>query len=98
MHIEVIAEVLIAMLAMYGVFCAIQLLTELLFRSSSFTLAVFAKKGETMEDIYKRLCYAQLICARERGANSYPIIIAERENELEELKELGVRVYIAKEE
>ena len=97
MHIEVIGEVLIAMLAVYGAFCAIQLLTELFFRSSSFTLAVFAKKGEPIENIYKRLCYAQLICARERGAVEYPIIIVQSEEDIEKLKELGARIYITKE-
>ena len=97
MHIEVIGEVFIAMFAMYGVFCAIQLLCELFFPSSSFTLAVIAKCGDTTEDIYKRVCYAQLICARERGAKTYPIIITESEKKLDELKKMGVAVYTAKE-
>ena len=96
MHIEVIGEVLIAMLAMYGVFCALQLFAELFFPSSSFTLAVTAKRGESVEAVYKRLCYAQLISARERGAAAYPIVIAECEKDLDELKQLGVEVYLVK--
>lgn len=96
MHIEVIGEVLIAMLAMYGVFCALQLASELFFPSSSFTLAVTAKRGESVDAVYKRLCYAQLICARERGAKAYPIVIAEDGAELDELKKLGAAVYLSK--
>ncbi len=97
MHIEVIGEVLIAMFAMYGVFCAIQLVTELLFAPASFYLAVPARRGESEKEIYKRLCYAQLVSARERGAKSYPIIISESDEKISELKELGVTVYTAKE-
>ena len=96
MHIEVIGEVIIAMLAMYGVFCAIQLLSELFFPSSSFTLAVIARRGESVESVYKKLCYAQLISARERGAAVYPIVISETEEGLDELKKLGVAIYLSK--
>lgn len=102
MHIEVIAEVVIAMFAMYGVFCAIELFCELFFEPSSFTLAVFAKRGESAEETYKKLCYAGLVAARERGAKIYPIIIAdesyaENEEKLEELKKTGAAIYTANE-
>ncbi len=98
MHIEVILEVALALFALYGVFCAIQLLTELLFPSASFTLAVFVKKDEPIKDIYNRLCYAQVICARERGALSYPILVIDEEPDelrLSELEEMGVDIYMA---
>ncbi len=102
MHIELIAEVIIAMFAMYGVFCAIGLLCELFYKPSSFTLAVFAKRGESAEETYKKLCYATLVAARERGAKACPIIIAdesyaENEEKAEELKKTGAAIYTAKE-
>lgn len=97
MHIEVIWEVVLALFAVYGVFCGIQLVTELLFAPSSFTLAVFVEDGEPIEKVCKRISYAQLICARERGAKTCPVMIIEDtktdEARIAELEKMGVEIY-----
>lgn len=102
MHIEVITEIFIAMFAVYGVYCLVELLCELFFPPRSFVLAVYAKRGESEQDIYARLCYARLIAARERGAKIYPILIAddsfaENEEKLEKLSKMGAAIYTVKE-
>ena len=96
MHIEVITEILISLFAVYGVFCALQLLLEHLFFARAFYLAVSAEKGENVERVNHKLSYARLISARERGAKSEPFIVVpegEDEERIDALKKLGVKVY-----
>lgn len=99
MHIEVITEILISLFAVYGVFCALQLLLEHFFFARAFYLVVSAEKGETLDRVNQKLSYARLISERERGAKHDPFIVVpegEDNERIEALKKLGVKVYSTK--
>ena len=99
MHIEVIVEVAIALFAVYGVFCAIMLGVEHAFAARSFRIAVPVHPGESIERINNRLAYAEFVAKKERGAIPEPVLFVwedEEDERIEEMKKLGVKLYIIK--